>query len=191
MSVNALRGWLPGLVVALGCGVGSWLAVSQGQQAQELRMQQLADEVASLRRAVRALPAPAPVMPAGGSAAGIPPSLEAGAARPTSEDLDAIAARMATLLKQSGALAAGPHPAEPPAPPPPLTPEQHAAATRADVLVERMVSSGRMTAEDVREIRRELSQLGGRAEADALRRKIVVAINQNRLTPSDDAEGLP
>ncbi|QSQ25973.1 hypothetical protein JY651_14045 [Pyxidicoccus parkwayensis] len=191
MSVIALRGWLPGLVLALGSGVGSWLAVSQGQQAQELRMQQLSDDVASLRRAVRALPAPASVMPPGGNAAGIPPSLEAGAARPTSEDLDAIAARMVTLLKQSGALAEGPRPAEPPAPPPPLTPEQHAAATRADVLVERVVSSGHMTAEDVRDIRRELSQLGGRAEAEALRRRIVVAINQNRLIPSDDAEGLP
>ena len=191
MTVTALRGWLPGLVLALGSGVGSWLAVSQGQQAQELRMQRLSDEVTLLRRAVQALPPPASVLPAGGSAAGIPPSLEAGAARPTSEDLDAIAARMATLLKQSGALAAGPQSSGPPAPPPPLTPEQHAAATRAGALVERVVSSGRMTAEDVLEIRRELSQLGGRAEAEELRRRIVIAINQNRLTPPDDAEGLP
>ncbi len=190
MTAHVLRMGFLGLTSALGSAMACWLAMSQGQQAQDLRMQQLSTEVAALRRVVQAMNH-VPDSPSGSRSAGIPPSLASGSARPTAEDLDAIAQRMATLLKESGALAMGSREAAPPAPPPPLSPEQRESVARAGSLVERVVSSGRMTAEDVLEIRHELSQLRGRAEAEELRRRLVVAINQNRLIPSDQADGLP
>lgn len=190
MNAHVLRTGLLGLTSALGSAVACWLAMSQGQQAQDLRMQQLSTEVAELRQVVQATQH-VPGSPSGSRSAGIPPSLASGSARPTAEDLDAIAQRMATLLKESGALAMGSREAAPPAPPPPLSTEQRESVARAGSLVERVVSRGRMTAEDVLEIRHELSQLRGRAEAEELRRRIVVAINQNQLIPSDEADGLP
>jgi hypothetical protein len=181
MTAHVLRMACLGLTSALGSAMACWLAMSQGQQAQDLRMQELSTEVAALRRVVQAMQ----------HVPGIPLSLASGSARPTAEDLDAIAQRMATLLKESGALAMGSREAEPPAPPPTLSSEQRESVARAGSLVERVVSSGRMTAEDVLEIRHELSLLRGRAEAAELRRRLVVAINQNRLIPSDVADGLP
>ncbi|MFY1825030.1 hypothetical protein ACN47A_03890 [Myxococcus fulvus] len=190
MTTHVLRGWLPGVVLALGAGGGGWLAVSQAHDAQMLRMQQLAEEVASLRRAVQSMSRPPPV-PAGSVAAGIPPSVVSGVARPTAEDLDAMALRMVTLLQESGALSEGRDAPRPDVSTLPLSSEQLEAAGRAGTLVDQVVARGRMSVDDVHEIRRELTKLSGRPEADALRRKLVIAINQNRLVPPDDFEGLP
>jgi hypothetical protein len=193
MSASSLRGWLLGLAVAVGSGAGSYLAVSHGQQAQEERLDRVAEELTALRRTVMARP-PAP-MPSSERvmAAGIPPSMQSGEARLRPEDLDAIAARMVTHLQQSGVFeSAGqePQPAQP-SQPAPLKPEQQQSLVRASTMVDRVLASGRMTTEDVMEIRRELSALKSRAEADEVRRRIVVAINRNQLVPPEGPEPLP
>jgi hypothetical protein len=195
MSASPLRGWLLGLGLAVGSGVGSYLAVSHGQQAQEERLERMTEELSALRKATLARPPMAPPGGERGVAAGIPPAMQSGEARLRPEDLDAIAARMVTHLMQSGVFESS-EPggaAQPPAPPAPapLAPEQQQALVRASGLVDRVLASGRMTPEDVQQIRRELSALKSRAEADEVRRRIVVAINKNELVPPDGPEALP
>jgi len=193
MSASSLRGWMLGLTLAVGSGVGSYLAVSHGQEAQDKRLEQVAEELSSLRKAVMARPA-APMPVQGGVAAGIPPTMQSGEARLRPEDLDAIAARMVTQLQQSGAFESSEsserEPRPPPAPPP-LKPEQQQALARANSLVDRVLATGKLTMEDTQEIRRELAQLKSRAEADEVRRRIMVAINKNQLVPPESPEGLP
>jgi hypothetical protein len=190
MSASPLRGWLLGLALAVGSGAGSYFAVSHGQQAQQERLDRVAEELSLLRKAVMARPPGTPPDGERGVAAGMPPSLRSGEARLRPEDLDAIAARMVTHLHQSGVLQPSGH--EQPSPKPaPLEPEQQQSLARASGMVDRVLAMGRMTTEDVLEIRRELSALKSRAEADEVRRRIVVAINKNQLVPPDGPESLP
>lgn len=191
MSASSLRAWMLGLALAVGSGAGSYLAVSHGQEAQDKRFDQMAEELNSLRKAVMARPpAPAPGAERGMSA-GIPPAMQSGEARLRPEDLDAIAARMVTQLQQSGAFESSAREPQPPAPPAQLKPEQQQALARANSLVDRVLATGKLTMEDTQEIRRELSMLKSRAEADEVRRRIMVAINRNQLVPPEGPEGLP
>ncbi|MFY1826495.1 hypothetical protein ACN47A_11325 [Myxococcus fulvus] len=188
MTAQMFHGWLPGLTTAVGCAVGCWLAVSQVQQSQEQRVAQLTDEVGSLRRALEARAHAA----GGGSVAGTSPRVVSGQGRLSGEELEAMALRVATLLKESGGPVAGAHESEAPGPSvPELSSEQRQSAVRVGTMVDRVVSHGRMTAEDVLEIRRELAHLRGHPEADVLRKRLIVAINQDRLVPAPDADGLP
>jgi hypothetical protein len=193
MSASSLRGWMLGLALAVGSGVGSYLAVSYGQEAQDKRLEQVSEELSALRKAVMARPA-APMPVQGGAAAGIPPAMQSGEARLRPEDLDAIAVRMVAQLLQSGVFessaSSGREPPPPPAPPP-LKPEQQQALSRANSLVDRVLATGKLTMEDTQEIRRELSLLRSRAEADEVRRRIMVAINKNQLVPPESPEALP
>ena len=193
MSASSLRGWMLGLALAVGSGVGSYLAVSHGQEAQDKRLEQVAEELSALRKTVMARPA-APMPVQGGMAAGIPPSVQSGEARLRPEDLDAIAVRMVAQLQQSGIFeSSGSSEREPQAPPapPPLKPEQQQALARANSLVDRVLGTGKLTMEDTQAIRRELAQLRSRAEADEVRRRIMVAIDKNQIAPPDGPEGLP
>jgi hypothetical protein len=191
MSASSLRGWMLGLALALGSGVGSYLAVSHGQEAQDKRLEQVAEELSALRKTVMARPpVPMPVQERG-VAAGMPPAVQSGEARLRPEDLDAIAARMVTQLQQARVLESSEHEPETPAAPPPLKPEQQQALARANSLVDRVLATGKLTMEDSQEIRRELVQLRSREEADAVRRRIMVAINKNQLAPPESPEILP
>lgn len=191
MSASSLRGWMLGLALAVGSGAGSYLAVSQGQQAQDERFEQLAEELSALRKAVMARPvAPMPSQERA-LVAGIPPSVQSGEARLRPEDLDAIAARMVTQLQQSGALESSERGPQPPEAPQPLKPEQQQALARANSLVDRVLATGKLTVEDSHELRRELAQLKSREEADAVRRRLMVAINKNQLAPPENPEALP
>jgi hypothetical protein len=191
MSASSLRGWMLGLALAVGSGAGSYLAVSHGQEAQEERFGQMAEELRALRKAVMARPpAPAPsserVM-----AAGIPPAMQSGEARLRPEDLDAIAARMVTHLQQSGVFESSEREPGPPPPPPPLKPEQQEALVRANSLVDRVLSTGKLTMQDTHEIRRELALLKSREEAQEVRRRIFIALNKNQLVLPEGPEALP
>ncbi|MCP3060068.1 hypothetical protein LXT21_14890 [Myxococcus sp. K38C18041901] len=188
MNAQVLHGWLPSLTTAVGCALGCWLAVIQAQQSQEQRIEQLTDEVGSLRQALDAR------AHAAGAGSGVRASSTRGSGqgRLSGEELEAMALRVATLLKASGGPVVGAREPEPSAPSvPELSSEQRESATRVGTMVDRVVSNGRMTAEDVLEIRRELAHLRGRPEADELRKRLIVAINQDRLIPAPDADGLP
>jgi hypothetical protein len=186
---------LLGLALAVGSGVGSYLAMSHGQQAQEERLDRVVEELSALRKTVLARSQGAPPSSERVVSAGIPPAMQSGEARLRPEDLDAIAARMVTHLQQSGVFeSSGQEPQLQPLPPPqpaPLKPEQQQSLARASGLVDRVLSMGKMTPEDVMEIRRELSALKSRAEADEVRRRIVVAINKNQLVAPEGPEALP
>jgi hypothetical protein len=189
MSAPSFRGWLLGLALAVGSGAGSYLAVSHGQEAQEQRLDRLVEELSSLRQAVKARPPAPPPSTERVLAAGIPPAMQSGEARLRPEDLDAIAARMVMHLQQSGVFE--PSAQQPPAQQPPLQPAHRESLSRANGLVDRVLAMGRMTPEDVMEIRRELSAVPSQAEADEVRRRIIIAINKNQLIPPDDHEPLP
>lgn len=187
MTAQVSHGWLPSLTTVVGCAVGCWLAVSHGAQAQARRVEQLTDEVGSLRRALETR-----AHTTGGGPVGSVSTVVSREAGLSAEDLEVMARRVATLLKESEGLVVGsrePEPSVPTASAP--SSEQRESMARAGTLVDRVVSSGRMTAEDVLEIRRELVHLRGRPEADALRKQLVVAINQDRLIPAPDIDGLP
>jgi predicted nucleotidyltransferase component of viral defense system len=99
---------------------------------------------------------------------------------------------MVTQLQQSGAFE--PSEREPdgqPKPPPPLKPEQQEALVRANSLVDRVLSTGKLTMQDTHEIRRELAQLKSREEAEEVRRRIIVALNKNQLALPEGPEALP
>jgi hypothetical protein len=181
MSSSSLRGWVLGLALAVGSGAGSYLAVSHEQQAQAERLDLMAGELSSLRKAVMSRPPAPPSGGSGGVAAGIPPAMQTGEARLRPEDLDAIATRMVTQLQQSGVFDSATGEPRPPPGPVPLKPEQQESLARANGLVDRVLSSGKMTMEDVHQIRRELAMLKSRSEADDVRRRIMVAINKNQL----------
>ena len=193
MTAPSARGWMLGLGMGLGCALGTYFAVSHGQQAQAERLERVTEELTALRKAIQARPPMAnPPAAAPGLAAGIPPSMGAAKEpRLSVEDLDALARRMVILLQQEGGLASSERSAEPPAPPPALNQQQQQSLVRASGMVDRVLSVGRMTNEDVAQIRRELSSLSSRAEADEIRRKLIVAINQNKLVPPEGPEPLP
>ena len=191
MSASSLRGWMLGLALAVGSGAGSYLAVSHGQEAQEKRFNEMGEELNALRKAVMARP----VVTTPGSertmVAGIPPTMQSGEAKLRPEDLDAIAARMVTQLQQSGAFGSSDREPGLPPPPAPLKPEQQQALVRANSLVDRVLSTGKLTMEDTQEIRRELALLKSREEADDVRRRIIVALNKNQLALPEGPEALP
>jgi hypothetical protein len=163
----------------LGSGAGLYLAVSRGQEEQSHRLEQLAGEVALVREALG-------VRPPEEREAPVP-------ARLSAEELDALAMRVAFLVQRhAGAPAAPvapPSSREPESPPSsPLNVEQKESLARATGMVERVVATGRMSREEVESIRRELSFLGPRPEAQALRQQLIVAVNRGRLVPP---EGTP
>ncbi len=157
-----------------------YAAVQDGREAQERRLEQLSREVSALRDEVRALRSPPPVESPGprGPRGTPPPSTGL-----SSEEVEALAARLATLLQGQGARAA--QPAAAPEKPAPLSARQQEALARATSEVERVLASGRMTREDVLRIREELGLLAGRPEVTGLRLRLVVAVNQQRLTPPE------
>jgi hypothetical protein len=177
MTASTVHAGLLGLALALGSGTGTWLAVSQTQHAQAERLEALSTELAALRHTP---PRPCPLVPV--AAAGPAPTTP----RVSPEEVDAIAVRLAALLEQPGAASATPPTAQAT-----LTPAQHEAMARASAQVERVLSAGRMTPEDVREIRRELAVLGAREETETLRRRLMVAINQDRLSAPFGPDAIP
>jgi hypothetical protein len=191
MFASSLRGWILGLALAVGSGAGSYLAMRHGQEAQEKRFGQVAEELQALRKAVMARP-PAPAPSSGHAvAAGISPAMQSEGARLRPEDLDAIAARMVAQLQQSGALESSGRALGPPSPPAPLKPEQQQALVRANSLVDRVLSTGKLMMQDTQEIRRELALLKSRQEAEEVRRRIIIALNKNQLDLPEGPEALP
>lgn len=176
------RTWMVGLTALwLGSGAGLYLAVSRGQEEQARRLEQLAGELALVREVLGVRP------PVGGEAP-VP-------ARLSAEEVDALAMRVAFLVQRHAAAHAAPvappssrEPESEPKSPSPLSVEQRESLARATGMVERVVATGRMNREELESIRRELSVLGPRPEAQALRQQFLVAVNQGRLVPP---EGVP
>jgi hypothetical protein len=187
MQASSSRGWFIGLGLWLASLAGHHVLVSREQQAQAQRLEQLSRELASLRQAL--LSRPPVALPAPGErviSAGLPPSPGAGGARLAPEELEAIAHGVAARLQQAGAGAAPTGAARErhePEPPAPLEPAQQESLARASQHIDRIVSLGRLTAEDVQALRQELGPLGARPEAEQLRRRLIVAINKSQLVP--------
>lgn len=193
MALTSGRGsWVLGAGLWLGSMAVLYLALHQGQQELAQRLEEVSAALARQSQALQACQGHRPGEQS--PQAGIPAAVRAGEARLTPEEVDAIALRMASLLQQAG----GPPVAEEQAPPPrqeaplePLSREQQEALGRATALVERVLSTGRMSLEELEEMRRELSQLSSRPEANELRRRLIVAINQKKLTPPDVPRYIP
>jgi len=96
------------------------------------------------------------------------------------ETVEAIARRVAELLRPSGAAAATVHAAPPSEP----TPEARAAFVSARTLLEAAVSRGRLNPDDVRAMRERLADASSE-DAEELRRQIAVAINLGKVKPED------
>jgi hypothetical protein len=158
-------------------------------------MRQLSSDLAAQRQALKACQGSrAEERAEPGGSAGIPASLRTGEARLTPEDVEAIALRMASLLQEhAGARSAGgtTPSSRPEATPEPLSLEQEQALRRATALVDRVLSAGHMSVDEVAEIRQELLPLSFRPEAHELRRRLVVAINRRQLEPPSVPDFMP
>lgn len=191
---TSMRGWVLGLGLGLGGAVLSCALHFQAQREQAQRWEELRTELATLRRAMESRQAEgSPEHGLQRRAAGIPPALARGEARLTPEDLEALARHLAVLLRQEGAVpgAAARAEAPPPAAPPPLNSEQQQALARANTLVDRALSVGRMTPEDLREFRRELTSIASSAEIEKLRLRLIVALNRDQLVLPEGTNAPP
>ncbi|HUJ27315.1 MAG TPA: hypothetical protein VLW85_14925 [Myxococcales bacterium] len=104
--------------------------------------------------------------------------------------LDALADRIASRVSARQGLAAPPAPVEPKAvPAPEATPQQRAAAGRAGDIVDRALSRGSLSPDDVRALR-ELGPQLQPAVQEALRMKLIQALNRQELR-LDPRAGLP
>jgi len=149
-----------------------WL--SHARQAE--RLEAVERELAGLREEVRAAnarassPPPAAVVAPGPAAPApvVPP--------------EAFAARVAELLEERlRAQAARQGEPAAPKPPPALAPEKQPALSKAQRMVDAVLSAGVMRPEDVTELRATLAELGPSAEGHALRQRLIVASNRGEL----------
>jgi hypothetical protein len=163
----------------LASSVGFYCVVGHGQREQAQRVEQMEQALVSLHAAVSAR-------------AGREES--AGLARPLAEtverrlseqEVEAIAARVALLTHQQGERIVAPAREPEVKSPAPPDLEQQESLARATTRVERLLVNGRMTVEDVEELRREMMPILSRPEAQALRQRLIVAVNQDRLRPPE------
>lgn len=175
-------------VVAAWAVVGAGLLGEQRSRLleQEARLESLERTVAELR---------ASRTPVGSPLEGMPPSARADApARDVAgtpdlseQQLEALSSRVAALLvaRQSEA---GADPASKPHVM--LASEHQAALQHSQALLEEVLARGRLSQEDVLRLRREMAPLEGTPEAEALRKRLVVALNLGQVVPDDPREPL-
>ena len=99
-------------------------------------------------------------------------------------DGEAIAAQVVERLRRDAPAPATAKPSEPEAAPPAATAAQMAALDSARSRVAAAVARGRLTRDDVLELRRQLAAVDP-TERQEIRRQISVALNQQRLVPED------
>jgi hypothetical protein len=106
---------------------------------------------------------------------------------------EALAQRVAELVREQLRSGAGPEArAQPqPEPPPPPSREQQAALTQAQRVLEGAISRGRLSREDVQEMGRHLALTNDPDARHELNRRIIMAINANKLIPEDPHFILP
>jgi hypothetical protein len=188
MAWTSRIGWL---------AMAAWAAGSTWQlMAQHSQLEEQAQQVEELRQALASLRV-ARVGPGQAEAA---PQVETGAAAPgpagaaappelSEPQLEALAARVASLLgQQPPGTGAGEGAALPQQP---SRAEQQQAARRANALLDEVLTQGRLSSRDIEALRRELAPIEGTPEAEALRKRIAVALNQGHLVPDDPRELLP
>jgi hypothetical protein len=73
----------------------------------------------------------------------------------------------------------------------PPSAQQARARSEAQSLIEATLSSGRMTHNSFVDIQRALLEIDNKELVDELRRRIIVAINRNQLTPENPNEMVP
>ena len=177
MSTLSSRGWLWMQFLWLASGVGFYSMVGHGQREQLQRLEQMEQALASLHAAVIAR---ADREERAGLA---PPLATASEGRLSEQEVEAIAARLAFLTQQQGERIVAPAREPEGKSPAPLDLAQQESLARATTLVERLLVNGRMTVEDVEELQREMMPILSRPEVHALRQKLIVAVNQDRLRP--------
>jgi hypothetical protein len=161
-----LSKWRLALALAVLAGLVYW-----HDRAERARIAALTDEIAALRRPS------APVLMPGGAPARV---LDSAA-------IEAVAERVAALVRLPAAASAtrappAPSAAEPPAPP---TPQQLAAAASAHRLVDAAVARGRLSPDDVLAIRQQLTAAQNPELTMEVRSAIAVAVNKQQLKPED------
>ncbi len=172
----------------------AWAVVGTGLLgAQRSRLLAQEARLEGLERAVSELPGfpAARGRTAGGDAAlgqrGCTGAGRGGDARPSEQQLEALSSRVASLLvaRQSEA---GADPASKPRLM--LASEHQAALQQSQALLEEVLARGRLSQEDVLRLRRELAPIEGTPEAEALRKRLVVALNLGQVVPDDPGEPL-
>ena len=159
--------------------LGALIQGTRQERAVQTRLDFLADKVSELARLVRQAPAPAAVSPAG-------------PVRMDDLQLETLAARVAArMASRQGEGAPGKvrQPAADDAEEAEPTPAQREAAEQARQIVDQAISRHALSSEDVASQRQLATQLGPSAQ-DAMRLRIVTAINRQELKP-DPRAGLP
>lgn len=183
MGVSGGKGW--GWVALWGVSVlGLGLTLHQRDVEQRERWERLEQRLTALHEELRAARrAPAAVLPL------VPSSLPADAPRGGVDEvaLEALAQRVAGLVAEqlhvpAGAPAAPEPRAEPRAEP---SREQRTALEQAQRTLEGALSRGRLSREDVEEMRRQMDLVQDPEARLELRRRILVGINTNALMPED------
>jgi hypothetical protein len=169
------------LVSALGLG----LFLYQRDVEQRERLERLDQQLAGLHKALTELKrAPAPGSPL--TPTPLPPEAPRGGVDLVATE--ALAQRVAELVGEQlranpVASKAAPEPKKEPAPPP--SREQQAAVERAQQTLEGAISRGRLSREDVQEMGRQLALAHDVEAHHELNRRILQAINTNKLIPED------
>lgn len=169
--------WLSTSLLSL---LGLWVVdTTQGE-----RMRELSEEVSRLRQAVGARSAPTEV-----SAESCASALEGVLARRGAIAMQGNTATVAhappTAAMQVPAAVAHTEEDEEEQEKP-HTPEQRRALEQATQLVDSALSRGRMTREDVMELRAQFEHMRTPEEKQALVQRLVIAINKNQLIPPAD-----
>lgn len=163
--------------------VGTGLVGAQRGQLleQQARLERLERTVSELRASRPPVGAPREGMPSP-ALADAPARESTGTPGLSEQQLDALSSRVAALLvaRQSEA---GTDPASKPHVM--LASEHQAALQHSQAVLEEVLARGRLSQEDVLRLRREMAPLEGTPEADALRKRLVVALNLGQVVPDD------
>ncbi len=176
--------------------LAAWAVVCTGLlEAQRSQLLEQEARLEGLERTVSELRAARPRPAVGTPREGMPPAAvvdapardEAGIPTLSEQQLEALSSRVAALLvtRQSEA---GADPSSKPQLM--LASEHQAALQQSQALLEEVLARGRLSQEDVMRLRRELAPLEGTPEAEALRKRLVVALNLGQVVPDDPREPL-
>jgi len=176
------RRWWFGLWLVSVLGLGLYLHQRDAEQREQLA--RLDQQLAGLREALIEVKR-APAAPSSLAPAALPPDAPRGGVDLVATE--ALARRVAELvgeqLRSRPVDRASPEPRPEPAAPP--SREQQAALERAQQTLEAAISRGRLSREDVQEMSRQLALAHDDEAHRELNRRILIAINTNKLIPED------
>jgi hypothetical protein len=175
-------GWTALATWAVASTAGLLVLHDRGAE-QARRLEQLERAVSELRQA-RGVPGLAEKHPR--SSGGAQDFGEARTAGLSEQELDTLATQVMALMEARQPVSntpgstAEPHVAR--------GPEQQAALQRATGLVDQVLARGRLSQADIQDMRRELAPIDGSPEAEALRKRLVVALNLGTLIPDNSRD---